>query len=233
MKHLNVLIYKMTKTHWFLIMTLAPIIYGFSLFLYLKGHESPTYVFFNYTVYFNSAIPFGTSLMISLYVRYEEQIGHFNHLLQLRNRKKWSMDLILISLGSVMVSTLISCIPLWMLIGNRFFGDILLYFILTTIFSLSVIIILWFIALKINTSVCLSMGIFLSIFLVYFGAQSLGDSIWQYIPLLYGTRYLYQLTMIDYEMTFIVWGLYLTVNIILLAAFILWFNKWEGRSINE
>lgn len=233
MKYLNVMLYKMAKSFWFLIMILAPIIYGVSLFLYLERYDSLNHIFVDYTVYFNSAIPFGISLMISLYVRYEEQIGHFNHLLQLRSRKEWSTDLILLSLGSVMFSTLVSCILLWMLIGNHFTGDILLYSILTTIFSLPVIIILWFIALKINTSVCLGMGIFLSIFLIYFGANSLGDSIWQYIPLLYGTRYLHLLTIGDYGYSTLVWGLYTSVSVILFVAFVIWFNKWEGRTISE
>ncbi|WP_156857485.1 hypothetical protein [Oceanobacillus sp. AG] len=233
MKYLNVMFYKMAKSYWFFIMILAPVVYGISLFLYLERYDSLIRIFVSYTVYFNCAIPFGIALMISLYVRYEEQIGHFNHLLQLRSRKEWSKNLIFVSLGSVYFSTLISCIPLWMLIGNHFTGDILLYSILTTIFTLPVIIILWFMALKINTSVCLGMGIFFSIFLIYFGANSLGDSIWQYIPLLYGTRYLQLLTIGDYVYSPLVWGLYTSVSLILFVAFLTWFNKWEGRKINE
>ncbi|MDP1421857.1 hypothetical protein Q8G35_26745 [Peribacillus simplex] len=233
MSYYKVVLYKMAKSYWFLIMALAPILYGICAFLYLKRYDSSASIFHGYTVYFNCAIPFGISLMISLYIKYEEQIGHFNHLLQLSDRKKWSMDLILISVVSIMGSALISCVPLWLLIGNRFLGDILLYFILTTIFSLTVVIILWFIALKINANVCLGIGVFFSIFLIYFGANSLGDSIWQYIPLLYGTRYLYWLTTNHYEVTSIVASLYIIVNAILLGAFMLWFIKWEGRTINE
>jgi len=233
MKYYNVMIRKMAKSYWFVIVVLAPIIYGICLFLYLKRYDSSTMIFYNYTVYFNCAIPFGTSLMISLYVKYEEQVGHFNHLLQLRSRKKWSLDLIVVSLLSVMMSTLISCLPLWLLIGNHYLGDILLYFILTTAFSLPVIVILWFIAFKIDTNVCLGIGTFFSIFLIYFGAQSLGYSIWQYIPLLYGTRYLYLLTSNQYEISTFVWSLYAIVSLILLVAFVAWFNRWEGRSIDK
>lgn len=233
MRYFIVMVYKMSKSYWFLIMALAPVTYGIGLYLYLNRYDSSPHIFYEYTIYFNCAIPFGISLMISLYVKYEEQIGHFNHFLQLQNKIRWSIGLILVSIGSIMISTLISIPPLWLLIGNPYFKDILLYFILTTVFSLPIIIILWFIALKINTSVCLSIGVFFSIFFVYFGAQSLGDSIWQYIPLLYGTRYLHLFTTSHYEISILVWSLYAIISVILLGLFILWFNKWEGRTISE
>ncbi|MBM7645202.1 MFS family permease [Scopulibacillus daqui] len=233
MRYYKVLSYKMMRSYWFLIMILAPIIYGICLFLYLKRYDNPTLIFYDYTIYFNCAIPFGISLMISLYIKYEEQIGHFNHILKLPDRAKWGISLIVISILSIMCSTFISCFPLWLLIGQRFLNDILLYFILTIIFSLTVIIILWFIAIKINANICLGAGVFFSIFLIYFGAQSLGDSIWQYIPLLYGTRYIYQLMANHHEFTFLIISLYVIINAILLGVFVIWFNKWEGRVINE
>lgn len=40
MKYLNVMLYKMAKSFWFLIMILAPIIYGVSLYLYLERYDS-------------------------------------------------------------------------------------------------------------------------------------------------------------------------------------------------
>lgn len=233
MNNFKVMLFKVMKSYWFLVMISAPIIYGVCLFLYLGRYDNSAESFYNYTVYFNCALPFGISLMVGLYVKYEEQIGHFNHLLQLPNRMKWSINAIILSVGSVLCSTLVSCLPLWLLVGNEFSGEILLYVVFTTLFSLPMIIILWFIALKINANICFGIGVFLTIFLIYFGAQSLGDTIWIYIPLLYGTRYVYELFTSHYEYTATVISLYFVTSLLLSVFFIWWFNRWEGRVVNE
>lgn len=227
------MLFKMIKSYWFLVMILAPIVYGVCLLLYFGEHNHSQEVFYTYTVYFNCALPFGISSMVGLYVKYEEQIGHFNHLLQLPNRMIWSINAIILGVGSVLCSTFVSCLPLWLLVGSEFSGKILLYVVLTTLFSIPMVIVLWFIALKINPNICFGLGVFLSIFLIYFGAQSLGDTIWIYIPLLYGTRYIHALLINHYEHTFIVSSLYIGTSLFLSVLFIWWFNKWEGRVVSE
>src|SRR5699024_3986903 len=230
-------------------------------------------------------LPFGIALMISLYTRYEEQIGHFNHLLQLPRRDKWLLNMMSFSWVSVGVSTFISCVPLWLLVGDTFSKFIIYYLLLTTLFSLPFIIILWFVALKMNMSLCLGMGVFLSLYLILFGANSLGDTIWTYIPLLYGTRFLYVIgisdslsffifiiflgmvfflslylilfganslgyTILTYisllygtrflyvigisdSLSFFIFSIFLLFTGLLLVIVIMWFNRWEGRTINE
>lgn len=223
---------KLFHTYWVIVMVALPILYGLLLYWYLGRFDDPEQVFFAYALYYNCLLPFGVSLMISMYTQYEEQIGHYNHLLQLPYRAKWLMNMVFFSWLSVGISTFISCLSLWLLVGSRYNQYIMYYLLLTTLFSLPFIIILWFVALKMNVSLCLGMGIFSTLFLALFGANSLGDTIWTYIPLLYGTRYLYVIDK-SYEFSFFISSMFLLVSFLLFAAVIYWFNRWEGRIINE
>lgn len=223
---------KLIRTNWVLVMVVLPILYGLLLYWYLGRYNDPEQIFFAYVLYYNCLLPCGIALMISLYTQYEEQIGHFNHLLQIPRRDKWLMNMVFFSWVSVGFSTLISCLPLWLLVSSTYNQYIMYYFLLTTLFSLPIIIILWFIALKMNMSLCLGAGVFLSLFIILFGANSLGDTIWRYIPLLYGTRYLYVMEN-SYEFSFFIFSMFLLFSGLLLATVIYWFNRWEGRTINE
>lgn len=225
-------IFKLFRTYWILVMISLPILYGLLLYWYLGRFNDPREIFFSYALYYNCLLPCGIALMVGLYIQYEEQIGHFNHLLQIPRRDKWLINIMFLSWFSVGVSTLISCIPLWMLIGDSYNRYLMYYLVLTTLFSLPFIIILWFIALKMNMGLCLGIGIFLSLFLVLFGANSLGDTIWMYVPLLYGTRYLYVMGM-SYKFSLFIFSIFLSLTSLLLAVVIYWFNRWEGRIINE
>lgn len=218
------------RTNWVLVMVALPVLYGLLLYWYLDRYDNLEQEFFSYALYYNCLLPCGIALMISLYTQYEEQIGHFNHLLQLPNRSNWLMNMLFFSWLSVSISTFISCVPLWLLVGSTYNVYILYYLLLTTLFSLPTIIILWFIALKINMSLCLGTGIFFSLFLVLFGANSLGDIIWIYIPLLYGTRYLSERGTSN---EFFIFSIFLLCTCFLLAFIMYWFNRWEGRIINE
>lgn len=225
-------ILKIIHTNWITVMIALPILYGLLLSWYLGRFSDPEQMFFAYVLYYNCLLPFGIALMISLYTQYEEEIGHFNHLLQIPCRAKWLMNMLLLSLISVGISTLISSLPLWLLVGSTYNKYIMYYLLFTTLFALPIIIILWFVALKINMSLCLGVGVFLSLYLILFGANSLGDTIWTYIPLLYGTRYLY---VIDHslELSVFILSMFLLFSGLLLTAIIYWFNRWEGRTINE
>lgn len=223
---------KLIHTNWLIVMLALPVLYGVIVYWYLGRFDDPKQVFFSYALYYNCSLPFGIALMISLYTRYEEQIGHFNHLLQLPRRDKWLLNMMSFSWVSVGVSTFISCVPLWLLVGDTFSKFIIYYLLLTTLFSLPFIIILWFVALKMNMSLCLGMGVFLSLYLILFGANSLGDTIWTYIPLLYGTRFLYVIGISD-SLSFFIFSIFLLFTGLLLVIVIMWFNRWEGRTINE
>ena len=223
---------KLIHTNWVIVMMSLPILYGLLLYWYLGRYSDPEQVFSIYALYYNCLLPLGIALMISSYTQHEEQIGHFNHLLQLPRRDKWLLNMVFISWFSVGISTLISSVPLWLLVGSTFNQYIMYYLLLTTLFSLPIIIISWFVVLKINTSLCLGVGIFLSLFLVLFGANSLGDTIWMYISLLYGTRYLYMID-ISNEFSLFIFSMFSLCCGLLLASIIWWFNRWEGRMINE
>src|SRR5699024_1323264 len=133
---------KLIHTNWLIVMLALPALYGLLVYWYLGRLDDPEKVFFSYALYYNCSLPFGIALMISLYTRYEEQIGHFNHLLQFPRRDNWLINMISISWVSVGVSTLISCVPLWLLVGGAYNKFIIYYLLLTTLFSLPFIIIL-------------------------------------------------------------------------------------------
>ncbi|RLL40113.1 hypothetical protein D8M04_19420 [Oceanobacillus piezotolerans] len=223
---------KLIHTNWVIVMVALPILYGLLLYWYLGRYNDPELIFFSYATYYNCLLPFGIALMISLYTQYEEQIGHFNHLLQLPHRDKWLMNMLFMSWLSVGISTFISSVPLWLLVDSTFNQHVMYYLLITTLFSLPIIIISWFVALKINTGLCLGVGIFFSLFLILFGANSLGDTIWMYIPLLYGTRYLYVIDVSN-EFSLFIFSIFFLFSGLLLASIIWWFNRWEGRAINE
>lgn len=232
MNSINAITMKLIKTNWVMVMVTLPILYGLLLYWYLGRYNDSELMFFSYATYYNCLLPCGIALMVSLYTQYEEQIGHFNHLLQLPRRGKWLINIMFLTLLSVGISTFISTVPLWLLVGSTFNQYIMYYFVLTILFSLPIIIISWFVALKINTNLCLGVGIFLSLFSVLFGTTTLGDTIWIYIPLLYGTRYLYVIDMSN-ELSLFIFSMFLLITSLLLAAVIWWFNRWEGRVINE
>src|SRR5699024_11750174 len=129
--------------------------------------------------------------LISLYTQYEEQIGHFNHLLELPRRRMWLLNMMFISWFSVGVSTGISAVPLWFLIGNSYNQYIVYFLLLTTLFSLLFIIFLWFIALKVNVFLCLGIGILFSLFLTLFGVNIFACTVWMFVAFLYSICYLY------------------------------------------
>lgn len=221
---------KLIRTNWGFVMVALPVLYGLLLYWYLGRYDNFEQIFFSYALYYNCLLPFGIALMISLYTQYEEQIGHFNHLLQFPRRDQWLINMITFSWLSVGISTLITCVPLWLLIGNSYNVYILYYFLFTTLFSLPIIMILWFVTLKINMGVCLGTGAILTLFLVTFGANSLGDGIWPYIPLLYGTRYLSERGTSN---ELFIFSMFLLCTCFLLAFIMYWFKRWEGRIINE
>ena len=221
---------KLIRTNWLLVMVAIPLLYGLLLYWYYGRYDNPEKAFIFYGLFYNCLLPFGMALMISLYTQYEEQIGHFNHLLQLPRRDKWLMNMMFVSWLSVGISTLITCVPLWLLVGSTYNASILYYFLFTTLFSLPMIIILWFVALKVNMGLCLGTGAILSLFLFTFGANSLGDIIWKYIPLLYGTRYLSEIETLN---RLFIFSMFLLFTCFLLVITIYWFKRWEGRIINE
>lgn len=221
---------KLARTNWILVMLVLPVLYGLFFYWYLGRYNNLEVVISLYGVFYNCLLPFGMALMISLYIQYEEQIGHFNHLLQLPRRDQWLMNMIVVSWLSVGISTLITCVPLWLLVGSTHNLSILYYFLFTTLFSLPIIMILWFVTLKINMGICLGTGAILSVFLVTFGAKSLGDGIWPYIPLLYGTRYLSERGTSN---ELFIFSMFLLCTCFLLAFIMYWFKRWEGRIINE
>ncbi|GIP64726.1 multidrug ABC transporter permease [Virgibacillus pantothenticus] len=223
---------KLIRTNWVIIMVALPILYGLVLYWYLGRYNDLEQAYFMYALFYNCLLPCGIALLVSLYVQYEEQIGHFNHLLQLPRRDKWLITMVFVTWLSVGISTLISCVPLWLLVSSTYNQYIGYYLLFTTLFCLPMIIIMWFVALKINASLCLGMGVLLSLFLILFGANSLGDTIWMYVPLLYGTRYLYVVGR-SHEDLFFILGLFVLFCSFLFAALIYWFNRWEGRKINE
>src|SRR5699024_1273730 len=106
------------------------------------------------------------------------------------------------------------------------------FLLLTTIISLPFIILLWFIALKVTVSLSLGIGIFFSLFLTLFGANSVGDTICMYVPCLYGTRYLYVLN-ISINVSLFIFSMFLLLTSILLSIVTYWYKRWEGRTINE
>lgn len=232
MNFIKMTIFKLIRTYWIVIMVALPILYGALLYWYLGRYDNPKQMFYSYTLYYNCVLPCGIALLISLYTQYEEQIGHFNHLLELPRRRMWLLNMMFISWFSVGVSTGISAVPLWFLIGNSYNQYIVYFLLLTTLFSLPFIILLWFIALKVNVSLSLGIGIFFSLFLTLFGANSLGDTIWMYVPFLYGTRYLYVMN-ISFNVSLFIFSMFLLLTSILLSIVTYWYKRWEGRTINE
>ena len=73
---------KLMRTNWILVMVALTVLFGLFLYWYLGRYDNLDQVFYSYTLYFNCLLPCVIALMISLYTQYEEQIGHFNHLLQ-------------------------------------------------------------------------------------------------------------------------------------------------------
>ena len=225
---------KLMRTNWILVMVALPVLFGLFLYWYLGRYDNLDQVFYSYTLYFNCLLPCVIALMISLYTQYEEQIGHFNHLLQLPRRDKWLLNMIVFTWLSVGISTLLNSVPLWLLVGSSYNVYILYYLLLTTLFSLPVIIILWFVALKINVGICLGAGVFFGVFFMSFGANILGDEMWMYVPLLYGTRYFSEIMMPnEHSLLPLVICMFLLCSGFLLAVVTYWFKRWEGRIINE
>src|SRR5699024_7869310 len=120
MNFFKMITFKLIRTYWIIVMVAFPILYGVLLYWYLDRYDDPNQIFFSYALYYNCLLPCGIALLISLYTLYEEQIGHFNHLLELPRRGMWLLNMMFVSLFSVGVSTGISAVPLWFLIDNSY-----------------------------------------------------------------------------------------------------------------
>ncbi|HDA2424622.1 TPA: BsaG protein [Staphylococcus aureus] len=175
-----------------------------------------------------------TSLLISINVyqviNFEENIGHFNHILGKANRLNWLIASMIFTYTITAVCILLVSINL---LWHSHDMKITLMFIGVSLFFNVIILLLLFIfSIFIKDVLAIVVGVLMFIFNVYFGLEVLGDHSWFYLPITYATRYVYMYIEgnIPVMMTMVI---YIIIMLLLAVLLFKGFNKWSGRTIKD
>ena len=183
-----------------------------------------------YTGCFNAITPLILSITVFQTIKFEESIGHFNHILSKTSRLSWALATLMYIYINYVLSLIISTLNLIIMSENL---NISLFYLLTSLlFNILITVIIFMIGLFIKNVLAIVGGIFSVIFNIYFGVEVLGDQSWYYMPITYATRYIpmYFQNSVPYVLTLI---LYVMSLIIICGFLMLTIKKWSGRKIND
>ena len=194
-----------------------------------------------YFVLLGAVIPIILSFITSKVVDMEMSAGKFQVLLSTTKSrtKAYLGKLLVLELGFV-ISLALAIIIFAILTGYQNISDWLIEFFLILISSLSLYMIHLWVSIVLSSSASIGLG-FLEIMIALLSMTVIGDSIWYFIPCTWSSRlpamyitmskvsdssYFYkELTTWSFVALFII--------LILFISSIIWFNKWDGKSVSE
>ena len=238
-------IYKIKGTWLPWIHIVLPIAYSLLFYLAskttgLKNFEESDIVQ-TYFVLLGSVIPIILSFISSKVVDMEMGAGKFQVLLSTtRSRTKAYLGkLLVLELGFV-VSISLAIIIFAILTGYQNILDWLIEFFLILISSFSLYMIHLWVSIELSSGASIGLG-FLETMIALLSMTVIGDSIWYFIPCTWGSRLpaLYiTMSKVSYPSYFYkelrLWGLIASfIILILFISSIIWFNKWDGKSVSE
>lgn len=238
-------IYKIKRTWLPWIHIVLPIGYSLLFFLAakttgLKNFEESDLVQ-TYFVLLGAAIPIIISFITSKVVDMEANAGKFQVLLSTtRSRTKAYLGkLLVLELGFILSLTL-AIIIFAILTRYQNISDWLIEFFLILISSLSLYMIHLWVSIVLSSGASIGLG-FLETMFALLSMTVIGDNIWYFIPCTWGSRlpamYIMMGKALDssyFYKEFRLWGIIASfIILILFISSIIWFNKWDGKSVSE
>lgn len=214
--------------------------YGAAKITGLKNFEENDIVE-TYFVLLGAVIPIILSFISSKVVDMEMSAGKFQVLLSTtKSRSKaYIGKLLVLELGFV-ISLALAIIIFAILTGYQNILDWLIEFFLIVISSLSLYLIHLWVSIMLSSGASIGFG-FLETLINLLSITVIGDSIWYFLPCTWGSRlpamyitmskvsnwsYFYkELRLWSFAALFIILALFISS--------IIWFNKWDGKSVSE
>lgn len=238
-------IYKIKGTWLPWINIVLPIAYSLLFYLAskttgLKNFEESDIVQ-TYFVLLGAVIPIILSFISSKVVDMEIGAGKFQVLLSTTKSrtKAYLGKLLVLELGFV-VSISLAIIIFAILTGYQNILDWLIEFFLILISSLSLYMIHLWVSIELSSGASIGLG-FLETMIALLSMTAIGDSIWYFIPCTWGARLPAMYIMLGkaldpsyFYKELRLWGLIASfIILILFITSIIWFNKWDGKSVSE
>ncbi len=194
-----------------------------------------------YFVLLGAVMPIILSLISSKVVDMEMSAGKFQVLLSTtKSRSKaYIGKLLVLELGFV-ISLTLAIIIFAILTGYQNISDWLIEFFLILISSLSLYMIHLWVSIVLSSGASIGLG-FLETMFALLSMTVIGDNIWYFIPCTWGSRlpamYIMMGKALDssyFYKEFRLWGIIASfIILILFISSIIWFNKWDGKSVSE
>ncbi|EHR37027.1 lantibiotic immunity ABC transporter MutG family permease subunit [Facklamia languida] len=194
-----------------------------------------------YFVLLGAVIPIILSFITSKVVDMEMGAGKFQVLLSTtKSRTKANLGkLLVLELGFV-ISLSLAVLIFAILTGYQNISDWLIEFSLIVISSLSLYMIHLWVSIVLSSGASIGLG-FLETLVALLSMTVIGDSIWYFIPCTWSSRlpamYIIMRKVSDpsyFYKELRIWSFVaLFVILILFISSIIWFNKWDGKSVSE
>ncbi len=238
-------IYKIKGTWLPWIHIVLPIAYSLLFYLTskttgLKNFEEND-IIQTYFVLLGAVMPIILSFITSKVVDMEMSAGKFQVLLSTtKSRSKaYIGKLLVLELGFV-ISLALAIIIFAILTGYQNILDWLIEFFPIVISSLSLYMIHLWVSIVLSSGASIGLG-FLETMIALLSMTVIGDNIWYFIPCTWGSRLpaLYitignALDLSYFYKELRLWGLIASfIILILFISSIIWFNKWDGKSVSE
>ncbi len=238
-------IYKIKGTWLPWIHIVLPIAYSLLFYLAskttgLKNFEESDIVQ-TYFVLLGSVIPIILSFISSKVVDMEMGAGKFQVLLSTTKSrtKAYLGKLLVLELGFV-ISLSLAVLIFAILTGYQNISDWLIEFFLILISSLSLYMIHLWLSIELSSGASIGLG-FIETMIALLSMTAIGDSIWYFIPCTWSSRlpamYIIMCKVSDpsyFYKELRIWSFVsLFIILILFISSIIWFNKWDGKSVSE
>lgn len=194
-----------------------------------------------YLVLLGAIMPIILSFISSKVVDMEMGAGNFQTLLSTTKSrtKAYLGKLIVLELGFI-VSISLAIIIFAILSGYQSILDWLIEFFLIIISSFSLYLIHFWVSIILSNGASIGLG-FLETLINLLSMTVIGDSIWYFIPCTWGSRlpamYITMGKVSDpsyFYKELRIWSFVaLLIILILFISSIIWFNKWDGKSLSE
>ena len=238
-------IYKIKGTWLPWIHIVLPIVYSLLFYVASKTTGFKNFeesdIIQTYFVLLGAVIPIILSFISSKVVDMEMGAGNFQTLLStIKSRTKAYLGkLLVLELGFV-ISLALAIIIFAILTGYQNILDCFIEFFLILISSLSLYMIHLWVSIELSSGASIGLG-FLETMIALLSMTAIGDSIWYFIPCTWGSRlpamYIIMRKVPDpsyFYKELRIWSFVaLFVILILFISSIIWFNKWDGKSISE
>ena len=238
-------LYKIKGTWLPWIHIVLPIVYSLLFYVAskttgLKNFEESD-IIQTYFVLLGAVMPIILSFISSKVVDMEMSAGKFQVLLSTTKSrtKAYLGKLIVLELGFV-ISLSLAIITFAILTGYQNSLDWLIEFFLIVISSLSLYMIHLWVSIMLSSGASIGLG-FLETMIALLSITVIGDNIWYFLPCTWGSRlpamYITMNKISDWSYFYKelrLWSFVALFIILILYVFsIIWFNKWDGKSVSE